>query len=418
MIRRGRVLTITDLPVRQSTPESLRGRLWVAVVGHGVASGSNLVMTVLAARELSVVHFGAFGIVLALNVVIAGVGRSLIGEPALVRGEGSAGAARDVYASGVSFGMLSGVLVAAAGAAFGGSTSAALIAFGVVLPGMVLQDLGRHLAFAALHPGRALFLDLIWAVLQVGGVLVLAMVADATVTGVVLVWGGSSWVAAIAALILSRCRLPRPSIRWIRASWSFSWRYLVGFAATAGVVQATTLALGSIVDVSAVGSVRGAQIIFGPLIPLYMGVSAVLVPAGARTSAGGERFRGQLMRISVLMTLAAGALTAVGLRVPDRVGQELLGDTWNSARDILLPAGLAAMAGGASAGALIGLRASRAVRATLSVQLLLVPVQMLLPIAGAIWWGTAGFMWATATATLFAACLWWRGWLRPLGTLR
>jgi O-antigen/teichoic acid export membrane protein len=389
----------------------------VAVVGQAVASGSNLVMTALAARELSAVEFGAFGVVYALNIVLTGVARSLIGEPALVRVAGSSDVAPDVYASGTFFGVVSGLAVAAAGALIGGSSGTALIAFGVVLPGMVLQDLGRHLAFALHRPDKAALLDVIWAVLQVGGIAALVILTDASPAAIVLVWGGTGTIVGLLAVVMSRCSIPWPSLGWIQASWGFSWRYLLGFAATAGALQVTTLVLGSVVGVAAVGSVRGAQIVLGPLIPLYAGVSAVLVPEGARSQRDAAQFRHQLILMSGLMAVAGAVLTAGGLVLPDGIGREILGDSWASARDVLLPAGLASILSGATAGAVIGLRASRAVRTTLAVQLRLVPVQLLLPIAGAVWGGTGGFMWTTAAAAFVAACVWWQQGLRPLGSL-
>lgn len=389
----------------------LRWRAGAAIADQGLSVGTNFVITVVAARLLGVADFGIFGIAYLVYVMSIGVVRATVGEPALVRAGDVLTWRRDMVASGLAVALTSACLTATAGLVVGGAIRATLLTMAVLLPGMTAQDLGRYVAFAERRPTGALRLDASWATAQVLGLIGLWATGEDGIVPILLVWGGAGTLAAVVGLRQAGFRVPRPSVAWIEDSWEYSWRYLASFAATAGTMYVTSLLLGTITGVEAVGAVRAAQVVFGPLNVLYTAMAAVVVPQTIRV-AFPDLLQGRLVKISALMAAAAGLVTVAFALAPNNWGTRVLGASWESTESLVLAAGAVAALAAVVGGATIGLQARRAPSEALSVQLKLVPLQLLLPIAGAIIGGASGYMWALAATQVPAGILTWNAFLR------
>ncbi len=388
------------------TPGRARGRLPAAVADQAMAAASNFLLGIVAARWLSTTDFGSFGLLYAVYLIVVGAVRALAAEPALVRA-GPARWRQETVGAGLLLALVASAGLALGSLAVGTDLRAPVLVLALVLPGLIVQDMGRYVAFAGHRPGRALRLDALWAVVQVALLLVVAAVAPRSTVTVLLAWGVAGGVSGAAFLALDLRELPRPSTAWVRASWGFSWRYLTTFATTAGVTYLSAVLLGTVAGVEAVGAVRAAQTVFGPLNILYAGMVVVLVPEGAGDQWATDRYRRRLLTISGTLVVVAGAVTTVGLHVPAGAGEALFGATWANARSVLLPFGIVAGFGSLVAGAEIGLRAARAVRESLRVQLALAPLALLAPIVGGAQAGASGFAWGMAASMGCATVLWW-----------
>ena len=116
----------------------------------------------------------------------------------------------------------------------------------------------------------------------------------------------------------------------------------------------------------AVGALRGATTLFGPMNVLFNSATAFGPPLLNRVRGTDRKVRATAV-LAVALAAVAAAWTTVLTLLPDRIGRRLLGDTW-AASSALLPASgsqYACIALGTSA--LLTLRVLRP-RATLPIQ--------------------------------------------------
>jgi O-antigen/teichoic acid export membrane protein len=98
---------------------------------------------------------------------------------------------------------------------------------------------------------------------------------------------------------------------------------------------------------------------------------------------------------------------ALLLLLPESLGVQLLGVSWQPASELLLPVTITVAGNGFWVGALIGLRALGAASRSLRAQGFSSAVYLVGALGGAAVAGVAGAAWGSAAATLIAACVWW-----------
>lgn len=370
-------------------------------------------ITVVAARLLDPVSFGIFGIVFVVYQLAASGIRAVVSEPALVDPVEAVSSPGALLGAGLVVGGAVGVLTATVGLALGGVLGPALLVLAGALPGMVLQDVARYLAFADRRPHVALRVDVIWLAVQACGLLLFSVMGGLTLLRVIVAWAGAGSLAGICALLPHR-RVMAWSVGWIRQHWSFSWRYLVSFGTTFGAAYAATLGLGAIAGVAAVGSVRGAQLVLSPLTMVFAATTNMLVVEVTHCAPDARQLRRRTVLAASSMAGVAAVVTAASLVVPDGVGRVILGESWESSQRLLLAAGVQAVMIGALAGARIGLIGSRAIRINLALDLQLAPVVIVLPTVGAVVAEAPGFLWALVATQALIALFWWYRFLHHL----
>ena len=175
-----------------------------------------------------------------------------------------------------------------------------------------------------------------------------------------------------------------------------------------GASQLRAYGLGAIVGVSAVGVVRGAELLLGPFLAVRMGLTLVTVAEAARVLRQAPH---QLGRFCLLLGggQAAAALLWGGalLLVPDRLGELVLGGVWHSASQLIVPATLGVAGAGLGTGAAAGLRALAAARRSLRCQLFASACYVIGGLGGAVVAGTVGSAWGVAAATVSSSAVWW-----------
>lgn len=386
----------------------LAGRVSASVIDQGLSTGTNLFISLIAAKVLSVHDFGTFGVVYLVAVAVVGAARATLGGTIIIfQSDAARDHGRQPFGVALATGLVTGAGVAAFALIGGGELRLPMLALAVTLPGMLVQDVGRMVEFAELQPVKALVLDVIWAVVMVGALVGVGPFARLTPAILVLIWGGSGTASALWTLWVHGRRVPPPTVAWLRHTWHFAWRYLVVFASTLGVFQVTTLFLGVVSGVSAVAAVQAVQIIFGAIQNLATGLMVAFVPdTTADTPLRDQRKR--LVGMSIVLTVVGLTITGVALLLPDAVGEAFLGDSWEAARPLLVPAGLSAALFGVTSGAVIGLRAARAAHESLIVGLQMCAFQLVIPAAGALLGDESGYMWALAITWVLGTVLWWR----------
>lgn len=391
----------------------------LSVADQAIASLSNVVMVVIAARALSPGDFGGFAVAMAVYAFLVGVARGIVTEPLLVTGfDGTDGRGAEPAGAMTAVGVLGGVLCGLGGVVVGGTAGRSLLALAPFLPLLLLQDAWRYVAFAARRPVGALVVDAVWLVAQAGASvwLILGDAADPAVF--MAAWAAAGSVAALAGMARAGVA---PSLRrgprWILGHRRLGGPFTAEFLVAGGVANADLWFLGAVAGLGAAGAFRAAYTLFGPINIVYLGILLTLVPEGARRAReaeAGAGVRALMQRASLALAALAGAWTVALVALPSGVGRAVLGETWPRARTLLLPLGLALVGGGLATGATAGLRALGEARAALRSRLLAVPAAVILPVAGAVLADELGFTVGFALATWIGTGLWWVIFVRAL----
>ncbi|MGZ9933497.1 hypothetical protein ACXNSR_26890 [Streptomyces sp. NC-S4] len=388
---------------------SRRGLAAVAsVLDQAASSATNILVLVLAARLSTASGFADFSMVYVTFSVLLGLNMAYVGQSlVLEKGERLGAECRSALGFTAAASAVVGALLLAVGLATAGATGTAFLALGLVLPLVLLQD-GLRYCFSALRaPERALAADALRLVCVVAA---LALQPEGASAGrLVLAWG----LSALPALGLGLWLL-RPYVRGVRGDLRpylrrghLGQRFVVEFAVGNGSSQLAVLGLGVFATPLAVGALRGATTLFGPLNVLFNSANAFGPPVLGRL--GGKRATVRATAALGLVLAAVGAGWAAALYLlPDRLGRELLGDTWADASALLPATGAQYAVMGLGTCALLTLRVL-APKATLSLQVVFSLLSVGLLLGGYAVWGVAGAAWGLAGGSaLKALAAWWR----------
>jgi O-antigen/teichoic acid export membrane protein len=313
------------------------------VVDQALASLSNLALSVLVARSVDSEAFGAFTVSFTVYSVAVLCSRALVSQPLMVRFSGADPASFRVAAgrstgAATVLGMAMGVAVLLIGLALGGGVGTALLAMALVLPGLLLQDAWRMAFFAQRRPELATLVDATWMVLQLSAVAVFMAVGTGSVVPFVLAWG----LAATVAGILGAQRGGTPprigsTAGWLRAHWSLTGYLLFEALLLQGAYQGALLLVGAFGTLTDVGSLRGAQVVLGPVTLLATSAAAFGIPELSRRVSLRARQRNlAAVGLGGVLAVAALAWGVLTLAMPSSWGEALLGDSWDGVRAVLL----------------------------------------------------------------------------------
>jgi hypothetical protein len=406
---------------------SARARRVVLRAGWGVAdqalsSLANLAVGALVARAVSPSSFGAFGLVFSTYLIVLGACRALIAEPLVIRFSARPdaewrSATRAATGSALALGVATGLGCVLAGLASGGVFGEALLALGVVLPGLMLQDTWRFAFFAAGH-GRKAFTNDLASAAALPALAILSTRSHA-VGLFVLAWGATGALAALLGTLQSRV-VPAPFAgpRWIRRQGDLGFPYLGEFAAL-GAGEAALFGVAGLAGLAAAGALRAGQILVGPLRVLFLGVRLAAVPEAVRLLRDPRSSpRAAAARLSAVLAGVALAWGALLTLLPASLGEALVGRSWSEARHVMIPLSLGMAGTGAVTGALVGLRALAAARRSLRSRVLVTPFMLGGTVAGAAVAGAPGTAWAIALVTWLSLGLWWLQYLAALAERR
>ncbi|GAA2296974.1 hypothetical protein OKJ48_27245 [Streptomyces kunmingensis] len=395
-----------------SARRAVAGRLSWGLADQAASSISNFVVGIYVARSLGLAAFGVFSLAWVTYGVVLNVSRGVATDPLVVRFSGvptaswRAAAARS-SGTALCVGGALGAVSLLLGLAVGGQVGTAFACLGVVLPGLLLQDAWRFVFFAAGAGRKAFVNDLVWGVALVPAMVVAARVGS--VAAFVLAWGASAAVAAVYGCFQSGIRPQVTGAReWLGTHRDLAYRYLVENVTNSGASQLRAYGLGAIVGVSAVGVVRGAELLLGPFMAVLMGLSLVTVAEAARVlRRAPHRLGGFCLLLGGGQAVAALLWGGALLLLPDRAGELVLGGVWSSASELIVPVTLGVAGAGLGTGAAAGLRALGAAPRSLRSQLIASVCYVTGGLGGAAVAGTVGSAWGVAAATLTGSAVWW-----------
>jgi O-antigen/teichoic acid export membrane protein len=391
--------------------DSLNRRRVLVMTDQGVSSLSNMLVGILVARALPADGFGAFGLAWVAYLLTVGVGRAFVGEPLLSRysHEGSAERARHtpgMMGASLTISLVLAAVVAAVALALDGAPASAMLGLAAVLPFVLVVDAWRFV-FIIDRPLAALAVDLVW----LAGVVV-AMTqapAEAGPAWYVMAWGLTAAPAVLLAVVMAPLHLAavRP-FGWLRSERGTGSRFFGEFVTASAAGHLTLAGLGAVAGMGTLAAVRASQILFGPLNTVHAGIYLAVVPDGARLRGDPSRLRKLSLVATAIVVGVAVAWMLVCLVLPDTAGQELFGDSWADGSALVLPMGLAMIAGSAATGAFAGVRSLGDARVSLRARMASLPGEFFLPLGGAIVGGALGYTLGFLAARVLTSLVWWR----------
>ncbi|HEY9474585.1 MAG TPA: glycosyltransferase [Mycobacteriales bacterium] len=393
---------------------SLRGRAGLVVADQGVSSLGNVALTLVVAHSVPLVGFGRYALVLAAYQILATMAQALVGEPLLVlSGRISSAAVGGAVATSLTLGALAGLAIALACVIL---PSAPLLALAVLLPGLLLQDCLRHVAFSRNRAHLALASDTVWTVTQLVATVAVIRSGHTNVRDLVLAWGAPAWLAAVVlAVPLATVPRFREIPTWTHVSRRLTRRYIGEAAASVGTVQVTLYLTGALAGPAAAGQLRLVQALFGPLHVVATGMRAFGVPEVARRIAEQRDSRSVVRTCALLLGGLATLWTAALGFAPAGLGAMLAGPAWPMLAGVIWTLGAQKVLESLGTAPFIVHRARQRATWTLVVRLLstvvtLTTVSMLVGRMGAD--GAAVGM--LAGSALAVTC-WWAGYLTDRG---
>jgi len=393
----------------------IRRRFGWGLADQAVSSLTNFAVSLYVARSLGAVQLGAFSLAYVTYAFVLNASRGLATDPLLVRFSGVElpawrRAVTSCTATAIAVGLLAGASMVGAAALLHGTSRVAFLAFGLTMPGLMLQDSWRY-AFFALGRGSQAFLnDMIWALVMLPGLLYLHATSNENLFWFILVWGSAATVAAVVGPLQARVvpRLP-DAWKWVSQHRDLAFRYLTENTSNSGSSQLRTYGLGSLVGLAAVGYVQAANLLMGPFLVVLMGISLVTVPEAARVLRNSpQHLRLYCLLLSCGVAVAALAWSgALLVLLPRGLGHLVLRSLWWRTYPLVVPLTIAIMCQCFCDGAAAGLRALGVARRSVRAQLFQSATFVVGSLLGAARYGAIGAVTGGAAATVFAALVWW-----------
>jgi len=390
-------------------------RLGWGVADQVVSSLTNFATGIYVIHALGAVQFGAFSLAFVTYGFALNAARGLGTDPLMVRFSGtdvltwrravakSAGTATNV-------GLLIGVCVLVAAGVLNGAARAAFLALGLTLPALLLQDSWRYSFFTLGRGSQAFLNDSVWAVTLFPALALLRVTRHTDVFWFVFAWGLTAAVAAVAGAVQARV-LPRLSgaWEWVSRNRDLGPRYFAEGTASSAAIQLRGYGIGLILGLAALGAVQASAMLFGPVTILFLGMSLVTIPEGARV------LRRSPQHLPLFCLLVSGGLTMAGLSwgvtllvaVPRGLGAWLLGPLWRSTYPLVLPQTIFVLGQGVGYGAVTGLHALGASRRSVRLAFLWAALYIICALVGAVTGGATGTVEGAAVAPCACAPLWW-----------
>jgi O-antigen/teichoic acid export membrane protein len=326
-----------DGPAAPDSLARLRGRagarhIGLSAVDQALSSVSNVLAVVLVARSSSPDDFGRFTVVYAaLSLVLSAV-RAYFGNRISLAPDSAAARGRsgDVLGAVLWLSLLLAAVVGVTGVLAAGPSRVVLVV-ALATPLVCLQDMVRFGAIAQGRQGVAVVSDLVWTVC-----LVVALVLGGEFASweSVAVWAVGAALALVVGAALLR-QAPRLRGGWLELRrWDpMSASLLYGRVAISAASFVLLTVVAAVLAPAAAGALRGARTLLGPVNSAVSLVGISLTPVLVRRPRAQDARAGTLLAaILIALVLAIGVVLLV---IPDAWGEQLLGQSWEGAREVL-----------------------------------------------------------------------------------
>ncbi len=300
--------------------KTARKSAW-ALLDQGAVSGTRFVTTVLVGRMCGADELGLYAIAFSVFAAIAAFQESLILTPYTVLGSCRPPDERRPIAGSILvhhglLALLAMVVLAGCGAAlsFAGSSQmgAVMLVLAVTAPFMLLREFARRFAFAHLHVLTALALDAALAVVQLGGLAVLAVTGALSAAAAFGVVGFACAAATLPWLVARRTAFSvqrQQILPQLARNWSFG-KWICGSQQLRAVNGALVYwLLSALISTAATGLYAACVTVVTVANPLILSLANIMEPKTAHALAHGGT--GELLRVVRKVTGVLGVFLAV-----------------------------------------------------------------------------------------------------------
>lgn len=382
---------------------------------QGLSSLSNFGALIFAAHVLNPASFGSYSLAISAYGFATGLCYALAGEPFQVRfshapnsrklrsaGHSALGTALAISLLGLSILVITSFAVTQ-------PVRGAFLAMGFALPGLLVQDTVRQVYFAQGRPNWASCNDGIWILSASAVGLVFAHFSGFhSPAAVIFVYSSGAWIAAIFGC--GHLRLwPNfgRAVQWLSAHRDIWPSFSLDYVAMSGATLIVIYLLPFIVGVPAVGALRAAQVLYGPLTIFTTGSRVFGIPEGVKRLADGiDPFRRLAFVYTGLMSLLAVAYSVGILLIPADLGRRIIGSTWPLAAPLLIYVALSNLGVALGTGPFQGLRVLGDGRRILRARSLDAPTTVSLGVLGAVLFGLKGAAAGMGIANMLVTGMW------------
>jgi O-antigen/teichoic acid export membrane protein len=390
-----------------------RRALWT-FADQALSSLTNAGLTIVVARSFGEDAFGAFSLALLTFGFMIGFGRATVGDPYVIRFSDADPAerhraTRQAAGAAIALGLFAATLCAIAAVLVPDDRArGGLLALAISLPGLLLQDTWRFAFFAAGRPAAATLSDGVWAVLQFSILGMLLSQGVDSVFWITLAWGMSALVAAVLGIFQTKVLPSVASARhWFQTHKDLNIPMGIDFALNMGAVNLATYVVTAIIGLVAAGALRAVQTLTGPLNLFRSGLDAFVLPMMARRAGTGRSLLGLVAATSGAATAVTGVWVGCLLLLSDSAGKEVLGASWDEAREVLVGFSIVVIAQAGVLGASLGIKALRRADLLLRVTTIQAPLILSFGCIGAWQWGIQGAAFGFGLAQALGTAISW-----------
>jgi O-antigen/teichoic acid export membrane protein len=320
-VQRVRASEVRGSPTKAGKRLSLR--LGLAAIDQVIASLSNFAVGAAIARIAGLKAFGAYALVYAAWVLLAGFHRSLITDPMSIENDVHA----DNAVGNVRVGLAGELALGVVAAAVATGTGFVLVAvhqreFGVCfigiapwLPCLLAQDYWRWVGFMKAQPQKALANDVVFDVLQVAAFILLYVSGMHSALLAIVAWGVGATGGAFFGLVQHATRISlRGGVERMRQRWYFSKWLVATNLMSAATAQSTLILSGALLGPAAIGGLKAAlNLVIGPsMVPIQAAGSVGLPEASKQLAQHGWQGLQRVQRwITAVSMITVGLLVLV-----------------------------------------------------------------------------------------------------------
>jgi hypothetical protein len=277
-----------------------------------------------------------------------------------------------------------------------------------------MQDSWRFVFFADGRPHLSATNDLIWTIVQALLTTVALMTGHKSLLWLTATWGAAAWVAAGAGFVQFGCGMaPRRAASWVKLHRDLALRYAADVLTLLGVAQLGIYGLGLLTGLPAVGSIRAAQVLLGPLTFITLGGSIIIIPEGVRLrTRAPQRLKFAMAAYSAIMVVISIGWVATASLLGGQLGRHVVGKNWVGVKSVLVPVGAIFALSSLADGGLLGLRILGDARRALWARLIVAPFTLTASLLGTAAAGARGFAVGSAAGTGVGAVVWWAAYRR------
>lgn len=385
------------------------------ILDQAIYAGTNFAAVVLVARVLGAEPFGAFALVLAVWAAMWSVGRAVFAEPFTIRASAlpDEGWRREAcLASGAILGasVVTGLAMAVAALVLplGALVSNTLLVLALIVPFLLLQDFWRVAAFGRDAGHLAVVNDTVWGVAQFAGFGLLWALDAFSAPAAMAAWGAGAFFGCLAGWAQFRVRpsLNREAVQWARDAFRLGGWFAVARSIRSASMQISFIIAGFMLQLAAIGGLRSAYTVFGPLANLQRGIRLPALPAMVRVEE--SAVAGVLLRFVGI--LGGVSLAYTGLIVLGGSGllRVMFGADFTGYANLLLPIGIAHIALLCGTPISLALQRLGVARGLASMEVALTPPSLILIVVMTAAFGLMGCAIAFALGNVLrVAGLWW-----------